>query len=201
LHALGGRIASVDTLFAAGVRVFGLAHMFDNAVAGSAHGWHKGGLTPFGEQVLARIDSLGGIMDLAHASPAAIRHVLARTHRPVIFSHTGVAATCPGPRNVSDDVLVAVAARGGLVGIGFWEQAVCGRDVDAIARAIRHAVDVAGIEHVALGSDWDGAVRTPFDAAGLPALTAALRRAGFEDDEIRWVMGDNVRRFLAAHLP
>jgi microsomal dipeptidase-like Zn-dependent dipeptidase len=170
-------------------------------VAGSAHGWRKGGLTAFGRAAVGRLDSLGAIIDLAHASGATIDDVLALTSRPPLISHTGVTGTCPGPRNVSDDVLVRVAGRGGLVGIGFWDEAVCGDDARAIARAIGHAVRVAGIEHVALGSDFDGAVRVPFDATGLPLVTAALMEQGFSRDEVAAVMGGNVRRFLRASLP
>jgi microsomal dipeptidase-like Zn-dependent dipeptidase len=201
MHGLRRDVSSIDTLFAAGFRVFGLVHMFDNEVAGSAHGWRKGGLTAFGRAAVGRLDSLGAIIDLAHASGATIDDVLALTSRPPLISHTGVTGTCPGPRNVSDDVLVRVAGRGGLVGIGFWDEAVCGDDARAIARAIGHAVRVAGIEHVALGSDFDGAVRVPFDATGLPLVTAALMEQGFSRDEVAAVMGGNVRRFLRASLP
>ena len=87
------------------------------------------------------------------------------------------------------------------MGIGFWETAVCGTDVRAIVRALRYAVGVAGIEHVGLGSDFDGAVTTPFDASGLPLLTEALLAEGFAEPEIAAVMGGNVRRLLEQSLP
>jgi microsomal dipeptidase-like Zn-dependent dipeptidase len=201
MHALGGRVEAVDSLFLAGYRVFGLAHMFDNEVAGSAHGWRKGGLTAFGRRAVARVDSLGGIIDLAHASRAAVDDVLAVTSRPVVVSHTGITATCPGPRNLSDDLVRRIAARDGLIAIGFWDAAVCGDDAGAIARTIRRAIDLAGIDHVALGSDFDGAVRVPFDAAGLAVLTAALVDEGLTPGQIRAVMGENQRRFLLEALP
>jgi microsomal dipeptidase-like Zn-dependent dipeptidase len=201
MHELGAGAATVDTLFAAGFRVFALTHMFDNEVGGSAQGWRKGGLTERGRVAVARLDSLGAIIDLAHASSATIDDVLALSSRPPLISHTGVTGTCPGPRNVSDDVLARVAQRGGLVGIGFWEAAVCGEDAAAIARAIAHAARVAGVDHVAIGSDFDGAVRTPFDATGLALLTGALLEAGFTRDEVAAVMGGNARRFFREHLP
>jgi len=201
MHAIDGRLDSIDALFAAGFRVFGIAHMFDNDLGGSSSGWNKTALSPLGRRALARIDSLGAVIDLAHASTAVIDDVLATTSRPVLISHTGVTAICPGPRNVSDDVLTRVAARGGLVGIGFWDRAVCGRDAAAVARAIHHAVRVAGIEHVALGSDFDGAVRTPFDAAGLALLTDALLAEGLSRDDIARVMGENAKRFFREMLP
>jgi microsomal dipeptidase-like Zn-dependent dipeptidase len=87
------------------------------------------------------------------------------------------------------------------VGIGFFPGAVCGDDVAAIVRAIRHALAVAGPEAVAFGSDWDGATTTPFDAAGLPRLTDALLAAGLGGDELRAVAGGNALRVLRATLP
>jgi microsomal dipeptidase-like Zn-dependent dipeptidase len=151
--------------------------------------------------VVARLDSLGAIIDLAHASDATIEDVLTVSTRPVLVSHTGVDGICPGQRNLSDDHLVRIAARGGIVGIGFWKGAVCGEDAAAIARAIRYAVRVAGIDAVSLGSDFDGAVRTPFDAAGLSTLTDALLEEGFTDEEIARIMGLNALEFFMHALP
>jgi membrane dipeptidase len=201
MHAVDGRLENIDALFNAGYRVFGIAHFFDNDVGGSAHGWRKGGLTPLGRRAVARIDSLGGIIDLAHTSPAAIEDVLALTSRPVVVSHTGIVSACAGPRNISDDVVRRIAARGGLIAIGFWKRAVCGNDARAIARSIRRAIDVAGVDHVALGSDFDGSVRVPFDAAHMAVLTQALLDEGLTSAQIRAVMGENQRRFLLEMLP
>ncbi|HEX2486587.1 MAG TPA: membrane dipeptidase, partial [Myxococcota bacterium] len=164
LHALEGRLESVDALFDAGFRMMGLAHFFDNEVAGSAHGAEKGGLTPLGEQVIARMEALGIALDLAHASPRAVDDALARATKPVVVSHTGVQGTCPGPRNLSDDQLRRIAATGGAIGIGFFPGAVCGDDAAAIARAFAYARGVVGASALAFGSDWDGATTTPFDA-------------------------------------
>jgi microsomal dipeptidase-like Zn-dependent dipeptidase len=117
----------------------------------------------------------------------------------------GVKGTCDNIRNLSDDELRGVARTGGLIGIGFWGPkgtgAVCGDDAAAVARAIRYAVQVAGIDHIALGSDWDGTVSTPFDAAGLVELTDALLAAGFAEDDIEKVMGGNAVRLLSNALP
>ena len=201
MHAIDGSLESVDALFTAGYRVFGIAHFFDNEVGGSAHGWRKGGLTPLGRRAIARIDSLGGIIDLAHTSPAAIDDVLALTTRPVVVSHTGIVSACPGPRNISDEVLARIGARGGLIAVGFWNRAVCGKDATAIARSIRHAIDVAGVDHVALGSDFDGSVRVPFDAGHIAVLTQALLDEGLTSAQVRAVMGENQKRFLLETLP
>jgi microsomal dipeptidase-like Zn-dependent dipeptidase len=118
-----------------------------------------------------------------------------------VVSHTGVAGTCANARNLTDSQLKAVARNGGIVGIGYWETATCGRDALAVARAIRHAVTVAGIAHVGLGSDFDGAVAQPFDTTGLVQVTDALLSAGFNEVEIQAIMGGNVIRLLLTTLP
>lgn len=201
LHPLEGKLENVDRLFGAGFRMTGLTHFFDNEVGGSAHGEAKGGLTPFGRQVVQRLEERHMLIDLAHASKPLIDDVLAMARRPVLVSHTGVAGTCPGPRNLTDDHLKRIAATGGVVGIGYWEGAVCDASLAGVVKAIRYAVDKVGVAHVALGSDFDGATRMPFDATGLPALTDALMKAGFSSTDIRAIMGGNVQRLLLQSLP
>ena len=200
-QALEGDPDNVETLFRAGYRMVGLAHFFDNEMAGSAHGVAKGGLTERGRETVRRLEARGMLVDLAHASARTIEDVLALATRPVVVSHTGVRATCDNSRNLSDDQLRRIAGTGGLVGIGYWETAVCGPDARAIARAIAHAVAVAGADHVGLGSDFDGAVSVPFDTTGLPLLVDALLEAGLRPDQIAQVMGANVVRLLEASLP
>lgn len=201
LHALDGWLANVDTLYAAGYRMMGLTHFFDNEVAASAHGVSKDGLTTLGRQVVRRMEALHIVIDLAHVAPVAVDDVLRMATRPVVVSHTGVQATCPGPRNLTDDQIKRIAANGGLIGIGYWDAAVCDVGARSTARAIRHVAAIAGIQHVALGSDFDGATQVPFDAAQLVQMTQALRDEGFTDDEIRNIMGENAIRFLQANLP
>ena len=201
LHAIEGELANVDTLFAHGFRMAGLAHFFDNEVAGSAHGEAKGGLTPLGRSVVERMQSLGMLVDLAHASPAAFGEALALATKPVVVSHVGVQATCPGPRNLTDDQLRALAANGALIGIGFWDGAICSSSPRDVEKAMRHAVSVAGLAHVALGSDWDGATTVTIAGDSAAQLTQALLDAGFTEAEIRAVMGENAIRFLLANLP
>ena len=201
LHALEGEAAHVDTLVDAGYRMMSLTHLHDNALGGSSTGLEKGGLTDVGANVLARMQAHDVTIDLAHASEALIDDVLARTDDPVVVSHTGVRATCDSPRNLSDQNIQAIAETGGVIGIGIWDTAVCGETPAAAARAMRHVADLVGVEHVALGTDFDGTVSVPFDAAGLPHLTEALMDAGFSPDEIEQVMGGNVIRVLRRTLP
>jgi microsomal dipeptidase-like Zn-dependent dipeptidase len=197
---LEGKAANLGVLYDAGFRMIGLAHFFDNELAGSMHGLKKGGLTPFGRQMVAEMERRGIVVDLAHCSHACFADVMRVATRPVVVSHGGVKATCNTNRNLSDDELRALAKNGGVIGIGYWDAAVCAPTPAATARAIAHAVAVAGIDHVGLGSDFDGSVTTGFDTAHLDAVTQALLDAGFGDADIARIMGGNVVRTLRAGM-
>lgn len=200
-HALGDGLAALDRVEAAGVRMIGLAHFYDNAFAGSAHGVAKKGLTDLGRTLVREMERRGIVVDLAHSSPATIADVLAMATRPLVASHTGVRGTCDNARNLSDEQLRGVARLGGVVGIGFWETAACGLAPADVARAVKYAVDLIGDDHVGLGSDFDGAVTTGFDAAGLPGLTQALVDAGIPEASLPKILGGNAIRVLRAVLP
>jgi microsomal dipeptidase-like Zn-dependent dipeptidase len=200
-HALDDDIANLDRLVAAGFRHVGLAHFFDNAFAGSAHGVTKGGLTDLGRELVGELERRRIVIDLAHASDATIDDVLAVATWPVIDSHTGVRGVADHPRNLSDEQLRGIAATGGMVGIGFWPTACGGDDAAAIARSIAYAVGIAGVDHVGLGSDFDGGVAVPFDASGMALLTEALLDEGLDEASIAKVMGGNAVRVLQAALP
>ncbi|HYP53573.1 MAG TPA: dipeptidase [Pyrinomonadaceae bacterium] len=200
-HALEGDPSNVEALYAAGFRMMSPAHFFDNEMAGSAHGTAKGGLTGAGREMVRRMEARGMTVDLAHSSARTFDDVLAMATRPVVVSHTGVRGTCDNARNLSDGQLRGVARTGGLVGVGYWPTATCGEDARSIARAVRHAAGVVGVEHVALGSDFDGAVAVPFDTSGLAQLTDALIAEGFADEDIAKIMGGNFLRLLSETLP
>ncbi len=200
LQDLEGDPANLDRLYAAGFRMAGFAHFFDTEAAGSMHGLAKGGLTPMGRDVLRRMEARGMIVDVAHASHRAVADILAMAHRPVVSSHGGVQATCKVNRNLTDDEIRGLARTGGVVGIGYWEAAVCSTHPAAVAAAITYVRDLVGIDHVGLGSDFDGAVTTGFDAAQLVVITQALVDRGFSEQEIAKVMGGNVLRVLRAGM-
>src|ERR1700722_3109848 len=176
-------------------------HFTDTEVGGSSSGQRKGGLTALGREWVRAMEAKGMLIDLAHSSPTTVRDVTSMASKPVIVSHTGVKGTCNNTRNLSDDEMIAVTRTGGVIGIGYWETAVCGRDADAIAQAILYATRIVGGEHVALGSDFDASTTTPFDATGIPLITDALLRQGLSEHEIRLVMGENVLRVLSQTLP
>jgi membrane dipeptidase len=196
LQNLEGKAANLDRLYAAGFRMAGLTHFFDNELAGSMHGIKKGGLTPFGRAIIGRMEAKGMIVDIAHCSATCVTEVLAMATRPVVSSHGGVQATCRVNRNLSDEHIRGVAKTGGIIGIGYWDAAVCDTSPKAVAAAMKHVRDLVGIQHVALGSDYDGATTVRFDTSQLVHVTQALMDAGFTPDEIRAAMGGNAIRVL-----
>lgn len=200
-QVLEGKLENVDVLFDAGFRMMAPTHFFDTEVGGSAHGIVKGGLTELGRSVITRMQRLGILVDLAHASAQTIDDTLAIATKPVVFSHGGVRGVCDNTRNLSDEQIRGIAAIGGVIAIGYWDTAVCGDDGQAIARAIRYTADLVGSEHVALGSDFDGAVTTPFDTTGLIEIVDGLIDNGFSDSEIAAIMGANTVRVLRTVLP
>lgn len=200
LQDLEGKIDNLDKLYAAGFRMAGLAHFFDNDVAGSMHGVKKGGLTPLGRAIVARMEKLGMVVDVAHSSHQTVGEVIAMARRPIVSSHGGVQATCKVNRNLTDDEIRGIARTGGVIGIGYWDAAICSNKPEDAAKAIAYVRDLVGIDHVGLGSDFDGAVTTGFDASQVAAITQALLDRGFSDDDIRKVMGGNVIRVLTAGM-
>ncbi|HJV19711.1 MAG TPA: dipeptidase [Sediminibacterium sp.] len=200
-HCLNNELSNLKEFYDAGVRYIGLAHFFDNAWAGSAHGMVKGGLTEKGKQLVRAMDSMHVIIDIAHSSAQTIDDVFALSNSPVIISHTGIKGVCDNNRNLSDKHLLEMGRRNGLVGIGLWETAVCGTDAAATAKSIRYVADKIGVDKVALGSDFDGAIGTHFDVTGLPLIVNALLKEGFSKEDIYRIMGGNVRDFLLRNLP
>jgi microsomal dipeptidase-like Zn-dependent dipeptidase len=151
--------------------------------------------------MIRRMEARGMLVDLAHASSRTIDDVLSVATRPVVVSHTGLRGVCDNRRNLSDEHVRRIAATGGVVAVGFWEAATCGTDARSVARSVRYAASLVGVEHVALGSDFDGAVTEPFDATGVVEITDALLEEGFSDEEVAQVMGGNVLRLLSETLP
>jgi microsomal dipeptidase-like Zn-dependent dipeptidase len=200
LQNLEGKASNLDKLYAAGFRMAGLTHFFDNELAGSMHGLKKGGLSPMGREVVQRMEDIGMIVDIAHCSQQCVTEILAMARRPVVSSHGGVQATCQVNRNLSDEHIRGVAKTGGIIGIGYWDAAICDTSPASIAKAMKHVRDLVGIDHVALGSDYDGATTVRFDTSKLVQVTQALIDTGFTDDEIRAVMGSNALRVIREGL-
>jgi len=199
-HATEFDIANLEVLFDAGFRSMGLAHYSDTSFAGSSSGMVKYGLTKSGEKLVRQMNDIGMIIDVAHLSPQAIVDVLALTSKPVYSSHTGVFSQCPKARNLSDTLIKRIAAQGGVIGIGFFIDAICDESLSALVDSIVYVRDLVGVQYVALGSGWDIAplAITPQQ---LPDLTTALLQQGLSEEEVRLIMGGNVLRFFLNNLP
>ncbi|MFL0070016.1 dipeptidase [Tenacibaculum maritimum] len=200
-HALDGNIENIDVLFNAGVRMMAPTHFFDNKLGGSAHGVSGGGLTAFGKEVIKRMQLKNMIVDVAHASPKMIDDILKITTKRLVSSHTGVKGTCNNVRNLSDKHIKGIAKTGGLISIAMFPKAVCGSSVKKTAKAIQYVVHLVGVDFVALGSDFDGAVKASIDVTGLPLVVEELLKLGISKVDIQKIMGGNVKRLLLNNLP
>lgn len=199
-HALEGKLDNLEKAYEAGVRLIGPVHFFDNELGGSAHGESGEGLTEFGKAVIRRMNELNMIIDLAHVSPKMFDDILEVSDKPVMVSHTGIRAVVNSPRNLSDEQIRKIAAKGGIIGIAFFDMAVGTDEIKGIVASMKRVKNLVGVQHVALGSDYDGSVAVPFDITGLPLIVEALLKEGFTEQEIRAIMGENVKRFLLENL-
>lgn len=199
-HPLEGKLENIDLMYGAGYRMMGITHFFDNELAGSLHGISKAGLTKFGRASVKRFDELEMIVDLAHVSEAAAYEILDLSSRAPVVSHTGFKGHCNTARNYTDDLMKAIAAKGGLIAVGFWQEAICTPTPAGIASAIDYGIKLVGEDHIVVGSDWDGSTES-LTAPDFPLITQALQSLGHSEATIRKVMGENSVQFLMRWLP
>ena len=200
-HALDGNLDNVERLYENSFRMMSLQHFFDNKLGGSLHGTSGAGLTEFGRQAIDEMQRLDIIIDVSHSSENVVKDVLSISNQPLVISHTGFNGYCESPRNISDSLMVEIAEKGGLIGVGFWDAAVCDNTPRSVAEAIIYGISLIGAEHVALGSDFDGTITPGFDTSELVAITHELLELGLGREEIRKVMGENMLSFLQENLP
>lgn len=194
LHALEGRIENVKVLYDLGYRMFGIAHFHDNLVGGSCSGRNQKGLTELGFDVVKAMNEKGIIIDLAHASRKVYSDVLKVTTSPVVVSHTGVQGINPIDRNMTDDEIKLVAQTNGVIGVGFWDAAIKEASVAGIVNTIDYIKNLVGVDFVGLGSDYDGSIRAPFDARGIPMIVDELIHRNYSEKDIYKIMGGNILR-------
>jgi membrane dipeptidase len=200
-HALDGNIENIERLYENSFRMMSLQHFFDNKLGGSLHGTSGAGLTEFGKQAIDEMQRLDIIIDVSHSSENVVKDVLSISNQPLVISHTGFNGYCESPRNISDSLMVEIAEKGGLIGVGFWDAAVCDNTPRSVAEAIIYGISLIGADHVALGSDFDGTITPGFDTSELVAITHELLELGLGKEEIRKVMGENMLSFLQENLP
>lgn len=219
-HCLDGKIENLDKLFQRGVAYMILAHFFENELVHPCYPWPESiqkfgffqserniwlGLKPFGEQVVERMVELGMLIDVSHCTPPARARIydIVGNRAPLIASHVGAYDINPDPYNLQDWEIKRIADTGGIVGVIFMNYWLMPREskrgLNFIVRTIDHMVNKAGIDHVGIGSDFDGFTDPPDDmkdASQLPRLTQRLLVAGYQRDEIQKIWGGNALRVL-----
>ncbi len=185
-----------------GVTYITLCHNGANDLCDSAAGEPlHGGLSPLGKTIVAKMNRLGIAVDISHAAPSTVADVLEISTKPIIATHASARARCDHPRNLSDDQLRAIAEKGGVIQsclyAGFLAQDRPATILDAVAH-IEHIIQIVGIDHVGIGSDFDGGGGIPgCDSANeLINLTVELLRRGHSEQNLENILGGNLRRVL-----
>ncbi len=195
--ALEQDLANLDRLHHRGVRMMSLTWNASNPLADGALEAVHGGLTQFGRQVVARMQELRMVIDLSHLSPQSFWDVLVIAHGPMVASHSSAAGVTPHPRNLTDAQLQAIAQLGGVVGVNFFPVFLGEPTLDRLLDHIDYLVRVMGVDHVGLGSDFDGftgQVQGLEDVSKLPNLTAGLLARGYRQEQLLKILGGNVLR-------
>lgn len=210
-HCIENELSNLSRLYKLGCRYMTLTHSRSLTWADSAtDDALAGGLSDFGEEVVREMNRLGMLVDLSHVSPATMKHTLRITKAPVIFSHSSARAICDHPRNVPDDVLPLVRENGGVIMVNFFSAFIVPTaqlEQNPLARGTIHDVvdhidylaQKVGVEHVGIGSDYDGVPRLPTQlesVATYPRITELLLQRGYTEQDLHRILGGNVLRAL-----
>lgn len=203
-EAIGKDLNKLDYFFQKGVRYMTLTWNHTNLIADAAKDARQPyrGLSPFGRQVVARMNKLGMMVDVSHTSARVVKDVLAISKAPIIASHSDAASLCPSPRNLSDQLIREICSCDGVIGVNYYSPFLVSRGratVKDVANHIDRMVKVGGIDCVALGSDFDGDIIAPIglqNAGQLGNLTAELIRRGYTREQIEKIYWRNVARVL-----
>ena len=202
-ESLEGDLGLLRVYHRLGLRLLTVAWSRRNQAAdGVAEARTGGGLTTFGHQLVEECNRLGIVVDISHLAPAGVRDVLDLSRQPVIASHSNARALCDHARNLTDDQLVALAKKGGVVGVTFVPQFITAHrgtaSLEKLLDHVDHIVRVAGVDHVGLGSDFDGFDSPPpkglEDVSRLPGITKGLVQRGYSEGDVRKILGGNFMR-------
>lgn len=202
-YAFTNRLDTIAEFRRRGVVYTTLCHNGDNQLcdaASKSQGTH-GGLSPLGRQAIEEMNRVGMMIDLSHAGEATFYQALELSSQPVVCSHSSARALCDHPRNLTDDQLRALAARGGVAQVTLYNgflRTDGAATIDDAVRHLLHMVEVAGIDHVGIGTDFDGDGGVPgcASAAELLNFTRALMAEGFDMESLRKVWGGNFLRVM-----
>jgi len=190
-------------LYEVGVRSIGLTHNVSSWAADGCLEAREGvGLTRYGVALVQEMNRLAMLVDLAHVSPSAFFSALEVSSKPVIFSHGNARALCDHPRNLTDAQLKALAQNGGVIGVSYVPSFVAKENptLERLLEHIEHIVEVAGVQTVGLGGDFDGGGTLLRDATEVPLITEGLLRRGYSEASIRLILGENTLRVLKAAI-
>ena len=201
-YAIGRDLSLIEHFRQRGVVYMTLCHNGDNDICDSARGnGEHGGLSQFGREVIREMNRVGMMVDLSHAAESSFWQALDVSETPIVCSHSSCRALCDHPRNLTDEQMRALAERGGVMQVtlynGFLRTDGQATVADAV-RHINHAVEVMGIEHVGIGTDFDGDGGVPgvASASELINLTRLLRKEGYTADQLRLLWGENFLRVM-----
>ena len=188
-----------------GLRAMTLTWNERNQIAdGAGEGRTKGGLTNFGVELVKEMNNLGMVVDVSHINDAGFFDVIETTTKPIIASHSNCRALCNHRRNMTDEMIKILADNGGVMGMNFSASFVTENKENATLERlldhVDHVVKVASVEHVGIGSDFDGIENTPKgleDVTRMPYLTEGLVKRGYKEDEIRKILGENFLRVFS----
>ena len=202
--ALDGKIENLQHFADRGIVYMTLCHNGDNDICDSASKTQNthGGVSAFGEQVIREMNRLGILVDMSHAGEKSFYDALDISKTPIVCSHSSARALCDHPRNLTDDQMRALAAKGGVAQTtiyhGFLRKDAQATILDVIAH-LEHAIQVMGIDHVGLGTDFDGDGGVPglADCSELIHFTRQLLRKRYSDEDIQKIWGGNFLRVMA----
>ena len=202
--AVEGSLNILRMLFKLGVRSIGLTHNPRSLAAdGVGESRTGGGLTNFGVQLIEEMNNLGILVDLAHISEKGFWDALEVSRKPVIVSHGNCKALCDHRRNLTDEQIRGLASKRGVIGVTFVPAFVDEKkpSLSRLLDHIDHIVDIAGINHVGIGSDFDGGGTLLKDVTELPKITENLLERGYAEKEVKKILGGNFLRVLSEVLP
>lgn len=204
---LGGNPGILHQMFRLGLRLLGLVWNNRNDLADGVGVEDGRGLTDQGREIVVTAEDLGMVLDLAHLNRRGFWEVMEIVRQPPVVSHANAGAVCNHRRNLDDDQLRAVAARGGVIGINLYPPFLTDAptaSIDDVLRHLGHMLDIAGLESIALGLDFDGIEATPADLpdiTALPLLIAALPHLGLDETSRAAILGRNWLRVFGQILP
>ncbi|RQD75443.1 MAG: membrane dipeptidase [Candidatus Syntrophonatronum acetioxidans] len=201
-EVLQGRLEILRVLYRLGIRMLTLTWNHRNQLGdGVYEKVTGGGLTRFGRDVVKEMNKIGMIIDVSHLSEPGFWDVLEISEYPVIASHSNTAALCSHPRNLKDEQIKALGERGGLVGVNFCPSFVSVENpcLSVLLDHIDHIVNLTGIEHVGIGSDFDGidkAIEGLDDVSSINNITYGLLNRGYGKRDIKKIWGENYLEFF-----